>query len=315
MYKIVFMGTPQFSVPILKALSESDQVEVIAVVTQPDRKVGRKKILTPPPVKALALELDLPVYQPEKLSGSEEMQQILDLQPDLLITAAYGQYVPTKLLYTPEFKSINVHASLLPKYRGAAPIHSAIINGDDETGVTIMYMEKEMDAGNIIAQQTIPITKQDDVGSMFEKLSLLGRDTLMEILPAIFNRTNPSIEQDPSKVTYAPMIHSEQEKIDFNQTAEEIDCKVRGLRPFPGSHTYFQGKRMKIWSVNPVEGTATKEPGTIEEIQKNAIVVACGSKTLIELIEIQPFGKQKMKTRDYLVGAGSQLKEGCNFGE
>lgn len=315
MYKIVFMGTPQFSVPILKALSESEQVEVVAVVTQPDRKVGRKKVLTPPPVKALALELDLPVYQPEKLSGSEEMQQILDLKPDLLITAAYGQYVPTKLLYTPEFKSINVHASLLPKYRGAAPIHSAIINGDDETGVTIMYMEKEMDAGNIIAQQTIPITKQDDVGSMFEKLSLLGRDTLMEILPAIFNRTNPSIEQDPNEVTYAPMIHSEQEKIDFNQTAEEIDCKVRGLRPFPGSHTYFQGKRMKIWSVNPVEGTATKKPGTIEEIQKNAIVVACGSRTLIELIEIQPSGKPKMKTRDYLVGAGSQLKEGCKFGE
>ncbi|MFC6465603.1 methionyl-tRNA formyltransferase [Marinilactibacillus sp. GCM10026970] len=315
MYKIVFMGTPQFSVPILKALSESDQVEIVAVVTQPDRKVGRKKVLTPPPVKALAIELNLPVYQPEKLSGSEEMQQILDLQPDLLITAAYGQYVPTKLLYTPEFKSINVHASLLPKYRGAAPIHSAIINGDDETGVTIMYMEKEMDAGNIIAQQTIPITKQDDVGSMFEKLSLLGRDTLIEVLPAIFNKTNPSIEQDPNEVTYAPMIHSEQEKIDFNQTSEEIDCKVRGLRPFPGSHTYLQGKRMKIWSVNPIEGTATKEAGIIEEIRKEAIVVACGKKTLIELLEIQPFGKQKMKTRDYLVGAGSQLKEGCNFGE
>lgn len=315
MYKVIFMGTPHFSVPILRALAEEQQVEVAAVVTQPDRKVGRKKILTPPPVKEAAATLNIPVLQPEKLSGSEEMNKILSMEPDLIVTAAYGQYVPTKLLKTPRFKAVNVHASLLPKYRGAAPIHSAIINGDQETGVTIMYMEKEMDAGNIIAQKTIPITKQDDVGTMFEKLSLLGRDCLIETLPMIFDETNESIEQDPEAVTYAPMIHLEQEKIDWTKTAVEIDNLVRGLRPFPGSHTYLDGKRFKIWSVEPLDQVATQTPGTIEEIRKKEIVVACGKQTLLALKEIQPAGKQRMQTINYLTGAGSHLKEGMQFGE
>ncbi|WP_208558724.1 methionyl-tRNA formyltransferase [Marinilactibacillus kalidii] len=315
MYKVVFMGTPQFSVPILEALAAVENVEIIAVVTQPDRKVGRKKVLTAPPVKEQALTLKLPIFQPEKLSGSEEMKQIVEMEPDLIVTAAYGQYVPTKLLYTPTFKAINVHASLLPKYRGAAPIHSAIINGDKETGVTIMYMEKEMDAGNIIAQKSIPITDQDDTGTMFDKLSLVGRDLLLSVLPSVFDGTNQSIEQNTAEVTYAPMIHSEQEKIDFTLSAESIDNKVRGLRPFPGAHTYLDGLRFKIWETNVLEGKATREPGTIEEIKKEAIIVACGDQTLLALTEIQPSGKQKMRTRDYLVGAGSQLKEGISFGK
>lgn len=309
------MGTPQFSVPILEALTNHEQVKVVAVVTQPDRKVGRKKIVTPPPVKEAAERLGLPVLQPEKLSGSEEMKHLLSLEPHLIVTAAYGQYVPTKLLHTPTMKAINVHASLLPKYRGAAPIHSAIINGEQETGVTIMYMEKEMDAGNIIAQKTIPITKDDDVGIMFEKLSLLGRDCLMETLPKVFDQTNESIPQNPEEVTYAPMIHSEQEKIDWEKAAVEIDNMVRGLRPFPGSHTILEGKRFKIWEVEPVEQVATQKPGKIEEIRKDAIVVACGKQTLLALYEIQPSGKQRMKSINYLTGAGSHLERGVQFGE
>ena len=157
MNKVIFMGTPEFSVPILQALIDDETLEVTAVVTQPDRKVGRKQILTPSPVKQLAETYEIPVLQPEKLSGSEEMQEILDLAPDLLITAAYGQFVPTKLLKAPTYGAINVHASLLPKYRGAAPIHYAILKGEEKTGVTIMYMEKVMDAGNIISQREIPI--------------------------------------------------------------------------------------------------------------------------------------------------------------
>ncbi|SFJ96499.1 methionyl-tRNA formyltransferase [Marinilactibacillus piezotolerans] len=315
MYKIIFMGTPEFSVPILEALAAFEQAEVVAVVTQPDRKVGRKKIVTPPPVKQAAIELKLPVWQPEKLSGSEEMEQLLALKPDLIVTAAYGQYVPTKLLQAPPFRAINVHASLLPKYRGAAPIHSAIINGDKKTGITIMYMEKEMDAGNIIAQYSIPITKQDDVGTMFEKLSLLGKDCLIDTLPSIFDQSNDSIPQKTEEVTYAPMIHAEQEKIDWTKTAVEIDNMVRGLRPFPGSHTILEGKRFKIWSVEPVEQKATQQPGEIEEIRKDAIVVACGEQTLLALYEIQPSGKQRMKSINYLTGAGSHLKKGTRFGE
>lgn len=178
MKKVIFMGTPQFSVPILQALIDDTEIDVIGVVTQPDRKVGRKQFVTPPPVKQLAVEQDIPVYQPEKLSGSDEMNQLIELEADLIVTAAYGQFVPTKLLNAPKLRSINVHASLLPKYRGAAPIHYAVLNGDEKTGVTIMYMEKVMDAGDIISQRAIPIEDEDDTGSLFNKLSLLGRDLL-----------------------------------------------------------------------------------------------------------------------------------------
>ena len=170
MEKIIFMGTPEFSVPILEALLQHEY-DVIAVVTQPDRPVGRKKILTPSPVKEAALKHGLPVYQPEKISGSPEMEELIALNPDLIVTAAYGQFLPVKLLNAPRFRSINVHASLLPKYRGGAPVHYAIINGEIETGVSIMYMEKKMDAGAVLAQRAIPITEQDDVGTMFLKLS------------------------------------------------------------------------------------------------------------------------------------------------
>lgn len=187
MKKVIFMGTPAFSVPILQALIDEETIEIVGVVSQPDRKVGRKQIITPPPVKQLAMEHNLTMYQPEKLSGSDEMKEILTLDIDLIITAAYGQYVPTKLLNAPTHRAINVHASLLPKYRGAAPIHYAVLNGDEKTGVTIMYMEKEMDAGNIISQREIAINDEDDTGNLFEKLSLVGRDLLMDTLLSLIH--------------------------------------------------------------------------------------------------------------------------------
>ena len=311
MQKVVFMGTPSFSVPILEALIEDATIEIVAVVSQPDRKVGRKQVLTPPPVKELALEHGLLVLQPERITGSEEMQTIIDLKPDLIITAAYGQYVPTKLLNAPTHRSINVHASLLPKYRGAAPIHYAVLKGDNVTGVTIMYMEKEMDAGNIISQKEISITADDDTGTLFEKLSILGRDLLIETLPSVFLGENDSIEQDESEVTYSPMISKEQEKIDWNQSATEVSNLVRALRPAPGAYTLLDQDRFKVWDTEILLEETTEQPGTIVKIDKEVLHVACGDGTVLALTSVQPAGKKRMDVQNYL--AGTDLKVGAQF--
>lgn len=313
MHKVVFMGTPQFSVPILEALIEEKTIEVIAVVTQPDRKIGRKQQLTPPPVKELALKYNLLVLQPEKLSGSEELETIIDLKPDLIITAAYGQFVPTKLLSAPTYHAINVHASLLPKYRGAAPIHYAVLNGDVKTGVTIMYMEKIMDAGNIISQRELSITAEDDTGTLFNKLSLLGRDLLMDTLPDIFAGKNQSIQQNEAEVTFAPMISKEQEKIQWQQPAREVFNHIRALRPAPGAYTLLNGERFKIWKAEVVEQRTRQAPGTIVSIESDELLVACGKETVLSLLEVQPSGKKRLAIKDYL--AGSELEVGANFDE
>lgn len=313
MNKVIFMGTPEFSIPTLQALIDDETMEVTAVVTQPDRKVGRKQILTPSPVKQLAEAYEIPVLQPEKLSGSEEMQEILDLAPDLLITAAYGQFVPTKLLKAPTYGAINVHASLLPKYRGAAPIHYAILKGEEKTGITIMYMEKVMDAGNIISQREIPITDADDTGTLFEKLSLLGRDLLMDTLPAIFAGENESIVQDEAEVSFSPMISKEQEKIDWNNTARDIFNQVRALRPAPGAYTLLEGERFKIWDTEVIDETTDQEPGTVSQLDKEELYVACGGGTVLSLKEVQPAGKKRLDVINYL--AGADLEEGARFGE
>lgn len=306
------MGTPSFSVPILQALIEDETIEIVAVVTQPDRKVGRKQVITPPPVKELATKHDLLVLQPERITGSDEMKKILDLEPDLIITAAYGQYVPTKLLNAPTHRAINVHASLLPKYRGAAPIHYAVLKGEDITGVTIMYMEKEMDAGNIISQKEISITAKDDTGTLFEKLSIIGRDLLMETLPAIFSGENDSIEQDESEVTYSPMISKEQEKINWSRPATEISNLVRALRPAPGAYSLLGKDRFKIWDTEILNEETEKEPGTIIKLDKEDFYVACSDGTVLSLTSVQPAGKKRMDVVDFL--AGTDLEVGDQFG-
>lgn len=313
MYRVIFMGTPQFSVPILEALIEDQTIEVTAVVTQPDRKVGRKQKLTASPIKQLALDHDISVLQPEKLSGSEEMREILDLDPDLIITAAYGQFVPTKLLNAPAYGAINVHASLLPKYRGAAPIHYALLKGEEETGITIMYMEKVMDAGNIISQRKIPITEEDDTGTLFEKLSILGRDLLMDTLPEIFAKENESIPQDEDLATFSPMIKKEEEQIHWENTAREIFNHIRALRPMPGAYTLLEGERFKIWDSFEVEKETEEKPGTIIKINKTELFVACGEGTVLSLKEVQPAGKKRLDIETYLLGA--DLKEGVQFGK
>ena len=244
------MGTPAFSAPILRMLVE-EGYEVVSVVTQPDRPVGRKKVLTPTPVKEEALRLGLPVYQPEKLKNPEELQHVLDLAPDLIITAAFGQILPSEVLEAPKLGAINVHASLLPEYRGGAPIHQAIIDGKEETGVTIMYMVDRLDAGDMISQAVVPIGKSDHTGGMFEKLSTVGMELLKETLPSILAGTNPRIPQDEERVTYARNISRDQERIDWAKSARAIYNQVRGLHPWPVAFTTFRGQNMKSWWAEP----------------------------------------------------------------
>ncbi|MFC7685470.1 methionyl-tRNA formyltransferase [Ureibacillus sp. GCM10028918] len=312
MTSVVFMGTPDFSVPILRMVHE-EGYEVLAVVTQPDRPVGRKKVLTPPPVKAEALRLDLPVIQPEKLRNSEELQEILALNPDIIITAAFGQILPKALLDAPRLGCINVHASLLPKYRGGAPIHQAIIDGEEKTGVTIMYMAEKLDAGDIITQRAIAIEDEDNTGTMFEKLSVVGKELLKDTLPLIIEGKNERISQDEDQVTFAHNISREQERVNWANSARNVFNQVRGLTPWPTAYTTFQSENVKLWSVKEGESVTTQTPGQVVKINKDSFEVATGDGKSIVILELQPSGKKRMTAQDYLRGTGSKLAIGDQF--
>lgn len=306
---IVFMGTPAFAVPILQSLIDSPDYDVQAVLTQPDHHIGRKHTLHESPVKQLAKKYGIEVLQPAKLSKSPEMARIIDLQPDLLITAAYGQFLPTKLLEAAKIAAINVHGSLLPKYRGGAPIQYSIINGDQETGVTIMYMVKKMDAGDIIAQRSIPIEADDDSGTMFEKLSILGRDLLLATLPKLISGDVHPVAQDPDKVVFSPNISSEQERIDYRLPARLIDAKVRGLRPAPLGNMVIDGLRTKIYDVTPLDEQTSLEPGKVVRVTKHQLVIAAGDHTTYQINKLKPAGKKMMDITAYLNGH-QQIAEG-----
>lgn len=304
MSNIIFMGTPDFSTTVLEMLIAEHNV--ITVVTQPDRPVGRKKKMTPPPVKEIAVKHGLPVYQPEKLTQSEELEQLIALESDLIVTAAFGQLLPEKLLEAPKLGAINVHASLLPKYRGGAPIHQAIIDGETKTGITIMYMAKKLDAGDIIAQRAIDIEQQDDVGTMHDKLSFLGADLLKETLPAIINGTNNRQPQDDSEATFASNISRDDEKIDWQQPAEAIYNHIRGLSPWPVAYTIMDDANMKLYAAHIVTNKKGK-PGEIIETTKKAIIVGTGSQDAIALTDIQVAGKKRMLAANYLSGVQTSL--------
>lgn len=299
---VVFMGTPEFAVPILQSLIDNPEYDVQAVLTQPDHHIGRKRTLHQSPVKELAEQYNIEVLQPAKLSKSPEMEKIINLQPDLMITAAYGQFLPTKLLAAAKIAAINVHGSLLPKYRGGAPIQYSIINGDKETGVSIMYMVKKMDAGDIISQRSIPIEDTDDSGTMFKKLSLLGRDLLLETLPKLINGDVNPVAQDPDKVVFSPNITSEQEQIDFRLPARLIDTKVRGLRPAPLGNMVIDGLRTKIYDVTPLEEKTDLEPGKVVRVTKHQLVIAAGDGTTYQINKLKPAGKKAMDITSYLNG-------------
>ena len=299
---IVFMGTPEFAVPILQSLIDNPEYDVQAVLTQPDHHIGRKRTLHQSPVKELAEQYNIEVLQPAKLSKSPEMEKIISLQPDLMITAAYGQFLPTKLLAAAKIAAINVHGSLLPKYRGGAPIQYYIINGDKDTGVSIMYMVKKMDAGDIISQRSIPIEDTDDSGTMFKKLSLLGRDLLLETLPKLISGDVSPVAQDPDKVVFSPNITSEQEQIDFRLPARLIDAKVRGLRPAPLGNMVIDGLRTKIYDVTPLEEKTDLEPGKVVRVTKHQLVIAAGDRTTYQINKLKPAGKKAMDITSYLNG-------------
>ena len=305
------MGTPDFAATVLEGLLDDANYDVLAVVTQPDRALGRKKEIKMTPVKEVALAHNLPVYQPEKMSGSDEMAELMTLGADGIVTAAFGQFLPTKLLDSVDF-AVNVHASLLPKYRGGAPIHYAIINGDKEAGVTIMEMVKKMDAGDMIAKASTPITDEDNVGTMFEKLAVIGRDLLLKTLPDyIAGNIKPEL-QDESKATFSPNITSEEERIDWNKSAREVFNHIRGLYPWPVAHTLLDGKRFKIYEASLAEGQG--QPGQIIEKGKETLVVATGDGA-ISLKTVQLAGKPRMSVVDFLNGVGRKLEVGELIGE
>ena len=315
MKKLIFMGTPDFARTILRGLIDSQDYEIVAVVTQPDRPVGRKRTITPSPVKEEALAHDLPIFQPERLKGSEEESHLLKLGADLIITAAYGQFLSKDLLDLPKYGAINVHASLLPKYRGGAPIHYAIWRGESKTGISIIYMEEGMDTGDIISQAMIPIRPEDTVGVLFDKLADLGRNLLLQTLPQLFAGEIEAEPQDPSRVSYSPTIKKEEEELDWTETAQVIDCQVRAFNPFPSSHTYYQGKRTKIWQgrvvdFNPKEPSS---PGTIVSLDSQQMIIQAGGNTYYAITEIQPNGKKRMPVAAYLNGVDSKSLLGTSF--
>ena len=296
-YKVVFMGTPEYSVPVLKALI--DNYNVIGVVTQPDKEVGRGHEVEASPIKKLALENNIKVVQPVKIRN--EYDCVLNMNPDIIVTCAYGQIIPKEILEYPKFGCINVHASLLPKYRGGAPIHRAILNGEKETGITIMYMAEGMDDGDIISQEKVVIRDDETVGELHDELSKLGPKLLLETLPSIFDGTNSRIKQDDSQVSLAKIIKKEDEILDFNDLSINIYNKVRGLNPFPGAYSILDNKRVKIYKSRIESDKSNKEPGTIIDVLKDGIAVKTqDGKIIIEELKME--GKKKMSSKEFLNG-------------
>ena len=307
--RIVFMGTPDFAVPILQGLIDS--YEVVGVVSQPDKRVGRKQELKATPIKELAEKYHIPVFQPIKIR--EDYQEILDLKPDLIVTCEYGQIIPKVILDYPKLGCINVHGSLLPKLRGGAPIHHAIIDGYKETGITIMYMDVSMDSGDIISQKSIKIQDSDTVGILWDKMSFMGRDLLLETLPSIMNGTNKRIKQDESLVTFGLNIKREEEHIDFNKTSREIFNRIRGLNPWPSANVILDDLEMKVYdSMIGDRVFSNKENGEICDITKKGISVKTSDGEII-LTDIKPFGKKRMDATSYVNGIGREKLIGKVF--
>ena len=312
MTRIAFMGTPDFAVPVLDRIIK-EGYEVVLVITQPDRPKGRKKTLTPPPVKVAAEKHGIPVFQPEKIK--DEYQEVLAYEPDLIVTAAFGQILPESLLKEPEYGCINVHASLLPEFRGGAPIHYSILEGKEETGVTIMYMVKRLDAGDMLSKVKVTIEDRDHVGTLHDKLSAAGADLLAKTLPDLLaGRLTPEA-QDESKVTFASNIRREQELIDWSNDQQTVYNHVRGLHPWPVAYTFWKGKPLKIWWAEKVDGIFKEEPGTVTRIEEDGIVVATGENKAVKVVSLQPSGKKKMDGQAFVNGAGQSLEVGERLGD
>lgn len=295
--KVIFMGTPEFCVPILEALIIN--CNVIAVVTQPDKEVGRKKEIVFSPIKTLALKHDIKVLQPVKIK--EEYSEITNLNPDIIITCAYGQIVPEIILKTPKYGCINVHASLLPKLRGGAPIHKAIIYGYKKTGITIMYMDKGMDTGDMISKVEVDILDTDTAETLHDKLQNVSVPLLINTLPSIINGTNKREKQNDDEATYAYNVSREEEYVDFTKTSKEIFNQIRGLNSWPGAYATLEDKNIKLWASKINDKTYDSKPGTIINIDKNGMEVVTKDGSVL-ITELQIPGKKKINIKDFING-------------
>lgn len=310
--KIVFMGTPAFAVPSLQMLID-EGYNVVAVVTQPDRPQGRKKILTPSPVKEAALSLGIPVLQPERMRRPEAVAELAAYSPDLIVTAAYGQILPKAVLDLPQNGCVNVHGSLLPKYRGGAPIQRSIINGEKVTGVTLMYMAEGLDTGDMISRVEVAIEDEDTSGTLFNKVSLAGRDLLKSEMPRLVSGRVEATPQDDSQATYAPNLSREDERIDWKAGSREIYNQIRGLVPFSGAFTTWNEETFKVWSsVMPTHAKASNSAvGTVLSVTDQGLEVKTGDGTLL-LTTVQPAGKKAMSAADF--SRGGVMKPGTVLG-
>lgn len=298
--RIIFMGTPDFAVPTLQALLDGPD-DVVTVICQPDRKKGRGKKLSPPPIKILAEQHGIPVLQPTAIRTEAFLDSIRNLHPDLIVVTAYGRILPGSLLELPRLGTINVHGSLLPKYRGAAPIQWAVINGETETGVTIMQVDVGMDTGDILMPVSIPIRDDDTSGILFDKLAQLGGETIGRAIALLKEGKLPPQKQDDSQATEAPMLTKEMGHLDWNKEAGELHCLIRGLDPWPSAYSFLDGKRFRFFKPDVIKDKVSEPPGTLCRADKNGLLIATG-KHYLRIGEIQPEGKKRMSVQSCLCG-------------
>lgn len=306
--KIIFMGTPDFAAASLERLIASEH-EILGVVTQPDKPKGRKGELTPPPVKTIAVENGLKVYQPVKVREAEFVNIIRDYNPDVIVVIAFGQIIPENILSIPKYGCVNIHGSLLPKYRGAAPIQWAVLDGEKESGVTSMLMDKGIDTGDMLIKKAIKLAEDETSGSLFDKLMALGAETLLETLEGLEKGRITPEKQGESPTDYAKMLTKEMGLIDFTRKAFELDCFVRGMNPWPSAYTTLDGKTLKIWRAKPVAESG--KAGSVLKLCKESFVIGCGENAL-EVFEVQLEGKKRMSAGDFL--KGTHIEVGKEFG-
>ena len=306
--KIVFMGTPDYAATALEAILQAGY-EVTGVVCQPDKPKGRSGALAACPVKECALKYNLPVFQPERIKRPEAVAELKKFPADVFVVAAFGQILSEEILTMPKYGCINIHASLLPKYRGAAPIQWCIVDGEKETGVTIMQMDAGIDTGDILFTKKVEITDEETGGSLFDKLSEAGAELIVEALPKIEAGEVHPVKQDEALSNYARMLKKEDGQINWKRPAEEIGRQVRGMDPWPSAYTYYKGKQFKIWKAQAVDGgTEGLQPGTIAQIEKQGIWIACGS-GMLQVTEAQLEGKKRMSAADLMNGRSLEMNE------
>ncbi|MCM1534598.1 MAG: methionyl-tRNA formyltransferase [Clostridium sp.] len=320
--RIVFMGTPDFAVGALEALIKAGH-EITAVVTQPDKAKGRSGQLQFPPVKECALKYGIPVFQPQKIKAEDAVARLKEYPADVYIVAAFGQILSREILALPKFGCLNIHASLLPKYRGASPIQNAIIDGEKQTGITIMQMDTKLDTGDILYQKSMEIDDEDTSATLHDKLMELGGEAITEALPLLEAGKLVPVRQDDALSCYASLIEKSMGEIDFTKSAAELDCFIRGMTPWPSAYTYYRGKQLKIWKALPVmsnpavigdtlQSEGAKTAGTVTAVAKDHIRVAAGE-GFLDIYELQLEGKKRMSAHDFLLGV--KMTEGEKLGQ